>query len=382
MMGQSDQHPQILILYTETRGTHANAAKAIIEAIHHQRNHQCEVNLVDVWKYAKFPLKYLPRMIFWFRERRPISRWHFLHSHQKERLNRFNWLARIYLNKILPQILEDHPCDLIVSVHPITSAPVLEGIPLEYSVPFWVVVTDIATRNVFWFDRRSALTIVPTVSAMNFAVQAELSFDQIHLMGVPVSQAYCVNPKEKAEVCADLNIDPDKPIVIVAGGKEGVGPVADVAQRIDERFSNINLLILSGKNETLRQRLDEYNWNNSTHVFGFVNDLWRLMWVADVMVTKAGTGMLAEALNVGLPMVLFHRVPYLEDANVSFLVEQGAALWAPTPKMAVNALFRWLENPDELKEAKRSCERLAKPEAAIELAQMITKQAEKHFNGK
>ena len=373
------EHPRILILYTETGGTHANAASAIIEAIEHQTQENCQVDLVDVWAYAKFPLKYLPRMIFWFRERQPISRWHSRNSHSKIRLERFNFLAHSYLQKVLPAILKDHPSDLIISVHPITSAPVIEVISADVDIPFWVVVTDIATRNAFWFDHRATLTIVPTAKVMNYAAQIGLPLEKFHVMGVPVLKSYKVDPLVKEEVCRELNMDPDKPVVMVAGGKSGVGPVDAVAQRIDEHFDSVNLLVLSGRNESLKKRLSEYNWNNLTHVFGYVNDLWRLMWAADVMVTKAGTGMLAEALSVELPMILFHRVPYLEDSNVSFLVENGAALWAPTPKMVVNALSRWLENPKAFESAQKACRNLAKPEAALELGKLITKQAEQHL---
>ena len=373
-MGQRKQ-PHILVFYTETGGTHANTARAIIEAVQRQTGNRCTVELLDVWKYARFPIKYLPKMLFWFRERRPLSRWHVQHSDQRQRLIYFNRLARPYLQKMIPQILADHPCDCIVSVHPLTSAPLLEVMPENNTIPFWVVVTDIATRNTFWFDQSSAMTIVPTVKAMNFAAQTGLSFHQLRLLGVPVLQSYSTDPHQKEQVCAGFNLDPMHPIILVAGGKKGVGPLDAVAERIDERFEAVNLVILTGRNENLKKRLEEYNWRNKVRIFGYVNDLWRLMWIADVMVTKAGTGMLAEALNVKLPMILFHRVPYFEDANVSFLVEHGAALWAPSPRMAVNALARWLDNPDELQKAKQVCRRLAKPEAALELAQMISDQA-------
>jgi hypothetical protein len=42
-MPQADQ-PRILILYTETGGTHANAANAIMEAIAHQSGHKLPGN--------------------------------------------------------------------------------------------------------------------------------------------------------------------------------------------------------------------------------------------------------------------------------------------------------------------------------------------------
>lgn len=379
--GMSHQQPHILILFTETGGTHANAARAIIEALDALPDHPCTVELIDVWKYAKFPLNKLPRMISWFRERQPISRWNFQNSQKKSRLDRFNFLAKPYLRRRIQSILKKKEFDLIVSVHPVTTAPILEVIPEGCLIPFWTIVTDIATKNVFWFDVRAEQTIVPSAQAMSSAAQFGIPYEKVALMGIPVPHAYHQNPYTREEVCREYGLNPSNPIVLVAGGKAGVGPLAEVAQRIDERFGAINLLLLAGNNERLQQRLCEYNWANSNHVFGFVNDLWRLMWAADVMVTKAGTGMTAEALSVSLPMIIFHRVPYFEDANVSFLVENGAALWAPTSRMVVNGLVRWLNHPEECQNAREACRRLAKPKAAVMIAKWMAATAEKHFNG-
>lgn len=377
-MERIEPQPSILILFTETGGTHANAARAIMESIHTLSNGKWSVDLVDVWKYARFPWRKLPRMIFWFRERQPISRWNYQNSQNQARLDRFNFLARPFLKKRLREILATKDYNLIISVHPVTTSPMVEVMPEGSEIPFIPVVTDIATRNVFWFDHRATMTVVPSIQTLNVATQMGIPLQQLKLIGVPVSEPYNKNPHNRAAICREIGLDANKPIVIVAGGKSGVGPLGEVARQIDERIPNINLLVLTGRNESLYHRLSEYNWSNSTRIFSYVNDLWRLLWAADVMVTKAGTGMTAEALSVGLPMILFHRVPYFEDANVSFLVENGAALWAPTTRMVTNAVSRWLKYPGELLAAQDACHRLAKPEAAAAIGSMCIEIAEKH----
>jgi 1,2-diacylglycerol 3-beta-galactosyltransferase len=122
--------------------------------------------------------------------------------------------------------------------------------------------------------------------------------------------------------------------------------------------------------------LSLYNWKNEVIIQGYLDNLWDWMWAADVLVSKAGTGMLAEALSVGLPMVLFHRVPYLEDENVTYLVNEGAAIWAPTPRMVVNALKCWIGSPGQLNAAAEACRHLAQPQAARLLAEGLIQMAE------
>ena len=365
---------RMAIFYTESGGTHLNTARAINEALVEKSGEGCQVDFIDIWRSAPFPVRYLPKIFETIRQWKPFSRWHTAHSQNKLRVDVFNWFASGFLRKKVERILAQ-TYDVIVAVHPLCTAPVLHVLPEDSSPPFIVVINDLATRNSFWFDEKATLTVVPTDQAMTYATQSGLSWPKVKNLGVPVLSPYRQRTESRLDTCRRLNLDPEKKTIFLAGGKMGVGPLEQVAQKVDETRNDINLLILAGKNESLRQRLEGYNWVNAVKVFGYVDDLWNLMWLADIMISKAGTGMLAEAINVGLPIILYHRVPYLEDANVSFMVQHGAGVWAPTPKMVVNALDAYMEKPDKLREAKAACKRMASPGAAQALAELMIKHA-------
>jgi 1,2-diacylglycerol 3-beta-galactosyltransferase len=65
---------------------------------------------------------------------------------------------------------------------------------------------------------------------------------------------------------------------------------------------------------------------------------------ADVLVTKAGPGTICEALNAGLPMALYSRLPGQEEGNIDYVCKNGAGVWAPHPECIVAALRNWVEN--------------------------------------
>jgi 1,2-diacylglycerol 3-beta-galactosyltransferase len=371
---KSGAEMRIAIFYTESGGTHLTTARAIKEALLEAEGTECQVDFIDIWRTAPFPVRYLPKIFDTIRQSKPFSRWHTENSHIKLRVRVFNWFASGFLRKKVEKILAQ-TYDVIVAVHPLCTAPVLHVLPEDSSPPFIVVINDLATRNSFWFDEKATMTVVPTDQAMTYATQSGLSWEKVKNLGVPVLSPYRHRSVDRLDLCKRFDLDAKKKMILLAGGKMGVGPIEEVAQRIDQSFKGVNLLILAGKNESLRQQLEVYNWNNTVKVFGYVDDLWNLMWLADVMVSKAGTGMLAEAINVGLPIILYHRVPYLEDANVSFMVQQGAGVWAPTPKMVVNALDAYLEDTEKLREARVACKRLASPGAAQALAKLIIKHA-------
>ncbi|MCL6593524.1 MAG: hypothetical protein K6T31_06065 [Alicyclobacillus sp.] len=67
---------------------------------------------------------------------------------------------------------------------------------------------------------------------------------------------------------------------------------------------------------------------NRVRVYGFVHDVWELMAVSDLMLTKAGGLTISEALALQLPMLLYRPIPGQEVQNAKFLVRQGVAVLA------------------------------------------------------
>jgi 1,2-diacylglycerol 3-beta-galactosyltransferase len=96
-----------------------------------------------------------------------------------------------------------------------------------------------------------------------------------------------------------------------------------------------------------------------------------MMQAATLLVTKAGPGTIAEALNAGLPMVLYSRVPGQEDGNVAYVVTEGVGIWAPGPGRTAAAVGEWLERPEELQKAVEVARSVARPGAADEVAGII-----------
>jgi 1,2-diacylglycerol 3-beta-galactosyltransferase len=95
------------------------------------------------------------------------------------------------------------------------------------------------------------------------------------------------------------------------------------------------------------------------------------MRAADFIVTKAGPGTIAEALNAELPIILYSKLPGQEDGNVTFVVEEGAGVWAPTPAEVVRTLTRWISRPEERKKVIENCRRSGRPKAARTVAHII-----------
>jgi 1,2-diacylglycerol 3-beta-galactosyltransferase len=131
------------------------------------------------------------------------------------------------------------------------------------------------------------------------------------------------------------------------------------------------LIIIAGRNQTLKERLEARRWPIPTQIYGFVREMPDFMRAADILVTKAGPGTISEAFNAGLPIVLYSRLPGQEDGNVIYAVSEGAGVWAPSADLVLAAARNWVMHPEHRQMASAASRRLARPDAARQIARII-----------
>jgi 1,2-diacylglycerol 3-beta-galactosyltransferase len=156
-----------------------------------------------------------------------------------------------------------------------------------------------------------------------------------------------------------------------------MGPLEKTVRAIDALQIQATLAVICGRNRGLKERLEAYNWKSKAFVYSFMREIPDFMRAADILVTKAGPGTISEAFIAGLPMILYSRMPGQEDGNVTYVVNQGAGIWAPHPVDAARAVCRWLEYPEERWRAAATCQRLARPQAARDIARSLVSILEK-----
>jgi len=186
-----------------------------------------------------------------------------------------------------------------------------------------------------------------------------------------VAQKYCVPGGDKSALREKLGWPKDKFIVLVVGGGDGMGPLAQTVRAIAEAGLDLALEVVAGRNQRLKDSLEKVAWPVPTQIYGFTKEMPDFMRAADALVTKAGPGTIAEAFNAHLPIILFARLPGQEDGNVKYTVQVGAGVWAPTPQRVVATLRKWVEQPAEREKVVEACRRAARPDASMNIAKAI-----------
>jgi 1,2-diacylglycerol 3-beta-galactosyltransferase len=143
--------------------------------------------------------------------------------------------------------------------------------------------------------------------------------------------------------------------------------------------NNMQVVIVCGKNEVLRRTLltavEEASKNSdpadapaSLRVLGFVNNVDQFMVAADILVTKAGPGTIAEACCCRTPILVFDFLPGQEEGNVSFVCDHEMGEHETVPSLVASRCQQWLRDPQKMATFRAKAHAQAQPTSAIDIA--------------
>ena len=370
----SSKRPHILFLFSDTGGGHRSATEAIIEALQLEFDDRITTQMVDIFlDIAPRPISYLPKWYPYMVRLPKVWGMGYRISNGSRRSRLIVESAYPYVRRSLHKVINQYPSNMIVSVHPLANNPFLHALG-KHHPPFITVVTDLVTTHALWYHKGVDLCLVPTEAAYQRALLSGLKNEQVKVVGLPVADRFCQPIGDKKALRQKLGWPQDRPVVLLVGGGEGMGPLEKTALAIAEANLPITLVIIAGRNADLKERLEARLWPMTTLIYGFVHEMPDFMRAVDILVTKAGPSTISEALNAGLPMILYSRLPGQEDGNVDYVISEGVGVWAPKTSYIVSALRAWITHPKQLDLAAEACCQAARPEAAREIARILTER--------
>ncbi len=364
----SNQPVRLLFLFADVGGGHRAPAEAVREALRRTVGNAAHVELVDMladyapWPYNRGQETYTKTVRF----ARPFEQitYHTLNGRRRMRLGAsVMWRP---MRRATRELMADHPADLVVTFHPTYSYPLT-----WLKIPCAFVFTDLITNHALWCAPGAQRYIVPTELARTGAMNHGLPPDRVSVTGLPVHPRF-LDPKLPHEkICRKLGVDCRRPLILLAGGGEGLGRVYDIAYAIGQADLDAQLVIITGRNQKLREQLEDIDWSLDTKILGFTRDMPDWMTVSSVLITKSGSNTLAEALVSGLPMILFETIGEQERYNPQYIEYSGAGAYCAKPAKIVSTLREWLSNPEQLKSLSDNARQISRPQAAFDVAKIV-----------
>lgn len=369
----------VLILMSDTGGGHRASAEAIKAAFRTEFGDEYKVYVTDLWKeHTPWPFNQISRSYNFLVRHETLWKVAFhgtiprcVHCPQ------FVAASALIARKVEKGLRKYQP-DIIVSVHPLMQhipIRIMKSMDLPKNILFTTVITDLNTCHPTWFHENVIRCYCPTTEVAKRALDEGLGPSQIRVYGLPVRPSFCKATRPKAELRKELGMDENLPAVLLVGGGEGMGPVEETAQALEETLYDDKLgkpigqlVVICGTNKLLSSKLQSIQWKMAVQVKGFVSNMEEWMGASDCIITKAGPGTIAEAMIKGLPLILNNFIAGQEVGNVPFVVDNGAGLFCRSPKEIANIVARWFGPDDaELKLMSQNALRLARPDAVFKI---------------
>ncbi|HOC20914.1 MAG TPA: glycosyltransferase [Anaerolineae bacterium] len=361
---------RFLFLYSETGAGHRSGALAVREALQQRHGAEVEITLCDGlqtlgrWPFDRFP-RWWPAMT-----RLGGAPWGAFYG-----LTNHPLVPQVLARLLLPltagpvaRLLAAHPAEGVVSFHPLFTHTFGMILQRRYpATPLVNVVLDLVSIHAAWCAPVCARIFVPTAEAAARALAWGMAPERVICAGLPVHSRFVTAARlDPAVARARLGLPEQPPMVLVTGGGDAPGPLLRLVRAVRKAASQAQLIVITGRNAALRQALVARE--PGVRVEGFVGNMELWLRAADVLLTKAGPNTLAEALIMGLPMVLYQAIPGEETGNVEWTVSRGAAVWAPQPQRAAEAVAAVLADPARRAGMQAAALTLARPAAADVIA--------------
>ena len=344
---------RVLFLISDTGGGHRSGAQAIGAALDEiQGETRFEWRIDDIATHCTFPLSQLgPAYSAALRFAPPIYGALF---HATNGRRRFKSIVRfcepLYRERLRDSFLLFKP-DVIVSVHPLLNHAALRArSDAGINVLIVTVITDLGRVHEAWLMPEADAVVVPAPEVYQRALERGVSPDRLRLLGHPVHPKFEDVSQSKAELRKSLGLPADTTIALLMAGGEGGGKLLPTTLALAKSKLPFHLVVVTGRNAALKAKLEEIapKFEIPMTILGFRNDVPSLMRAADLLVTKAGPGTLAEASITEVPVVVYDFVPGQERGNLDYVRTNGIGVVALTSSDVVQSVSRIVHNQERL----------------------------------
>lgn len=382
--GDARPAQRVLFLYLQTGAGHLGPCRSIAAAMETLApgTETLLVNAIDPaergrrrliengYRVSASTLPFLWTLMYELSMARAVMTWN------QESSDRF---TRRYLRRVIAEFRPTR----IVNAHSLLTVPLQRAQrDLGTRIPAWTLVTDPFSVHPFWFHRSRTATIVmsPGIQAVADRVK---DFHAPLLVRAPVIQPRFEREPDPADIRAFREREgfrPDRKLVLIAGGGEGIFGGERFLHAILESGADCDVALVAGRNELLklqsrlilklphiRPKLE----GRTVRIYGFVDFMYELLHASDLVLTKGGASTIWEIMLSARPAIVCQFIHGQELGNVQFVVKSGSGFYEPSPHRVGKLVRTLVEDPPRLEGLSRHIRALGLRNGAQWVAQTI-----------
>jgi processive 1,2-diacylglycerol beta-glucosyltransferase len=370
---------KVLILSASAGAGHIRAADAIEKAFA-QSGAAREVRNIDVLDYTNKVFRHLYSKAYldMVNTMPEVMGWLYDHLDKPWKNER----RRLTLDKLntrpLVSMLKEFKPDIVVCTH-FLPAEILSWLKAKERLrcPQAIVVTDFDV-HAMWLCHYYEQYFVALDETRAHMEKLGVPSNKVTVSGIPIDPVFAI-AKDKREMRRKHGLAPDKTTILVSAGGFGVGRVEDLWTSLAEIQHEAQVLVLCGRNEELKQKLDRLAARRagktavSMHNVGYTTLMDELMSASDILLGKPGGLTTSEALAKGLVFVIVNPIPGQEERNSDHLLEEGVAIRCNNLPVLAYKVDGLLNDTERFARMQANVRRMARPHAARDIVDGLLK---------
>ena len=366
---------RVLLLYISVNSGHQKAALAIEKALR-LLDQEVEILNINSFNYTN-PLveKVINRTYLGVIKNKPEV-WEYLYDNPKvfRSLKKLRDLIHKFNSGKLKTLLDEFKPDVIACTQAFPCGMIADyKASFGLDVPLIGVLTDCYPHSYWFFDSVDYYT-VNSETATDRLVAHGVPREKIKIYGIPIDPKFA-NKIDANSVRKSLGLDADLPVVLIMGGGQGLGPIAELVNELNKISKPFQAVVVTGSNKRLYDWLTrkKLSLKFKTAVYGFTTNIDELMSASTLIITKPGGLTISEALSKQLPVIILNPIPGQEAKNTEYLLSEGAAVKADNAADAALLTEMLLVQKSKLEHMRTNAQRIAKPGSSVDIAKLILK---------
>jgi processive 1,2-diacylglycerol beta-glucosyltransferase/1,2-diacylglycerol 3-beta-galactosyltransferase len=342
---------RILLLYLPSGGGHKSNANAIAE--HLVTEYAAETLVYDpVTPYSRLGHAILDGGYRFVSLRLPLF-WKFLYvlNENTPVMNLCQFIAGLFARQGLMTIINDWQPTRIVCLHHLVTPTLRLVLADKPDLPVVVVATDPFVPSPIWANGHEYPILCFSHEAVATFMTRGVAAARLKAFSIIISERFMhrMPPAEIRAFKESCGFDPERPLVLVAGGGDGMRGAEHILARLGRSALDFQVALVCGR-DTLTKGFCEViahglrSKGRMVVVYGFTDRMYELMGSADAIVSKAGPSMLGEVLASGKPNLIAYFIPGQEEPNVRWVESRGIGFYCRNPKAVLDGVERLLSD--------------------------------------
>ena len=368
----------ILILTINNGAAHTQAGEAIATAWR-KINSQISAQVVEVSQFMSQTAQFTHVTAYLWLVKNAPRVWMKIDAYQKKQTNTSpEWFYRRECRKLFDFVRKMNPSAIVATEVGCGEIAALIKRDLKLNVPLVAVNLDYDADRA-WVHPEVDLYCLATFLIEKDFLRLGADAKKIKIWGAPLRFEFkhlsdSERWTEREKVCQWLELNPDKPIILVAGGGEGLGKVEKIVKHSAQLKTQI--VVLTGRNQKLKARCEKIGDKKQIRILGWTEKVASLMQAADVLVSKLGLTFY-EAMACGLPIVALEPPPGAERIQYNLLEHFGVGCAVKTVEGMTRIVSNLLTDEKLLLKMRAKTGLVGQMQAAEKLALWILKEIEK-----